>query len=332
MALTRRRTSKLPSTEPISVVVPNRNHKDYLPGLLNAYMAQTRPADEIVVVDDASTDDSWSAIGELAQKNDRIRTVRLHERHGVNNAINRGIAEAKGTYVVVTAADDLVLPDFLHKSVDILSNHRDAGFCFSDPSFLTADGSRTWHHSLGLSETARYFAPDEIENMFRYAAFTFPTNAIVFRREALLESGGFNSELKWHADWFIAHVLACRHGACYVPENLTLFRVRSDSYSAQARRTWQGHPEVVAEILSLLRGDFCDVGQRLRRAAVLPEYDLRLIPLLLSRATHLEYVTARLIARIIVRHIWSLVGPSLPWVLRGKLRSAIMRLRNARQA
>jgi len=311
----------------ISIVIPNRNHARYVVRAIDAYAAQTRRPDEIIIIDDASGDDSWRRIEELARQHDVIRPVRSREHKGINRTINQGLALARGAFVVVAASDDLIDAEFLKKCADIMRAHPAAGFCFSDPTSFPADGGKMRHHSFFISDRPKYLGPDDIEGLLRKAAFTFPTNSLFFRRAALMQIGGFIPDLEWHADWFAAHALALRHGACYVPENLAFFRVSAGSYSARAFATWTGHADVVRCFLELIAGDYSDVGERLKRAAVIPEYDLRLIPLLLRHRARSRILSTRLVARILVRHAWRRLMPLLPWRLRRRVRPIVMAMR-----
>ena len=311
----------------ISIVIPNRNHARYVARAIDAYAAQTHRPDEIIIIDDASGDDSWRQIEALARQHDVIRPVRSREHKGINRTINQGLALARGAFVVVAASDDLIDPEFLRKCSRLMRAHPGAGFCFSDPSSFRVDGGKMRHHSFFISDRAKYLGPDDIEGLLRKAAFTFPANSLFFRRTALMEIGGFIPELEWHADWFAAHALGLRHGACYVPENLAFFRVSPGSYSARAFATWKGHAGVVRHFLELICGDFTDIGERLKRAAAIPEYDVRLIPLLLTHQARSRILSPRLIARILVRHAWSLVMPLLPWRLRRHVRPIVMAVR-----
>ena len=83
----------------LSVVVPNYNHARYLESALRAHLEQTRPPLEVIVVDDASTDDSVAIVERLARDHPRLRLIRLAKNGGVNAAINRGLREARGDYV-----------------------------------------------------------------------------------------------------------------------------------------------------------------------------------------------------------------------------------------
>jgi hypothetical protein len=91
----------------LSVVVPVFNRAQLLPLTLASLLAQTRPADEILVVDDGSSDNS-SAIAESFGSS--VRVIR-QANQGPAVARNRGLAEAQGEWVHFFDSDDLALPN-----------------------------------------------------------------------------------------------------------------------------------------------------------------------------------------------------------------------------
>jgi glycosyltransferase involved in cell wall biosynthesis len=83
----------------LSVVVPNFNHGAVIGNAIRALVAQVPPADEIIVVDDGSTDDSLAVLEGLAQAHASLRIVALPRNGGAIAALNRGLHEARGTSV-----------------------------------------------------------------------------------------------------------------------------------------------------------------------------------------------------------------------------------------
>jgi len=110
----------------LSAVVPNYNHARYLGPALEALLSQSAPLAEIIVVDDASTDDSCALVERLAAGHPQLRLIRQPRNAGVNAALNRGLAEATGEYICFPAADDLVGVDFAGRSLTVLARHPEA--------------------------------------------------------------------------------------------------------------------------------------------------------------------------------------------------------------
>jgi len=297
----------------LSVVMPNYNHGHYLEAALRAHLDQSAPPLEIIVVDNASTDESCAVIERLAADHRNLRLVRSGRNGGVAAAMNRGLREARGDCVCFSAADDLVAPEFAGQSLRLLARHPAAAFCFSDVAVLLGDSGNVRRLPLFLSGDARLFSPLEMGRVLQRHYFNFPSHSILYRREALLEVGGFREDLQWVADWFTNQVLAFRHGACYVPRVLTFFRVSPGSYSARGARQTEAQRDLVYRMLDVLESDaFRDVARAFRDSAVVPELRPRVLLWLLASPRYRHYLTPRLLARLVFRGPWTVVRPYLP--------------------
>ena len=296
-----------------SVVVPNYNHAHYLEAALHGHLGQSVPPLEIIVVDDASTDDSCAVIERVAAKHPSVRLVRLSRNGGVNVTINRGLREACGDYVFVSAADDVVMPQFAARSLDVAAAYPDAGLCFSEPAETMGDGGVVQPLLLALSPRPCLLSPADLERHLKRAYFAFPGCAVLYRRAALLALGGFVEELRWYADQFASCVLAFRHGACYVPEVLAVFRVRANSYSQRGLQDAAAQRDVVNRVVDLLDSSaYRDVAPAFRANALLPDLRFRVLLWLLASPRHRRYLTPRLVARVLVRGTWWVLKPYMP--------------------
>ncbi len=105
----------------VSVVVPCRNEARWIVAMLDAVARQDRLPDEIVVVDDASTDESRTLIEHWAARNPvpRVRIVAGHGR-GAGAAMNRGIAQARGEIIVRLDGHSEPAPDYVRRAVELL--------------------------------------------------------------------------------------------------------------------------------------------------------------------------------------------------------------------
>jgi glycosyltransferase involved in cell wall biosynthesis len=113
----------------VSVVVPLYNGARYLAATLEAVLAQSMPAVEVLVVDDASTDDGPSIAAGFSP---RVTCIAMGRNAGVQAARNRAIAQARGEWIAFCDQDDLWAPDYLARQAALIGADPAIRFAFSN--------------------------------------------------------------------------------------------------------------------------------------------------------------------------------------------------------
>ncbi|GAA4710764.1 glycosyltransferase family 2 protein [Nocardioides conyzicola] len=131
------RAVPLRTTPTVSVVVPCHNYGHFLPDAVSSALDQPGLDLEVVVVDDASTDDSADVARRLAARDDRVRVLVHRANRGHIATYNDGLAEARGDYVVLLSADDLLTPGSLTRSVALLERHPAVTLAYGAPVSFT---------------------------------------------------------------------------------------------------------------------------------------------------------------------------------------------------
>ncbi len=285
----------------LSAVICNFNHSRYIPDALNAVLKQSYRPDEVIVVDDASTDDSVEVISAFARCDSRIRVVE-HERNiGPISSANDGLDSATGDYVYVGAADDHILPEFFERSMDLLDRHPQAGLCCTDPAYFDERTREMRAGRLKLRDRPGYLSAEEFVGRARKRCIGIPGHTTVIKRAALQRAGAFLPELRWHCDWFLVLVIAFREGVCCVPEPLAAMMVRADSYSASGMKEKSSQREVLRMILrTLISSRYADVAPAFRRTGVLANLGAGILPVLLERTEFSDFLNAALARWLLV--------------------------------
>jgi glycosyltransferase involved in cell wall biosynthesis len=230
----------------ISAVIPNYNHGHLIHEAVAALARQVPAPDEIIVVDDASTDDSVSILGRLQKDIPNLRVVALAANGGAINALNRGLAESKGRYVYFGAADDVVLPGLFSAICEMLVRHPDAAFCSCECRVLErATGRVTYRPPIRPSGSAQFFSPEEVGAIHRSIDNWMLAGAALIRRDLVLAAGGFDPALGAFADGYLMRSLAFAHGCCFVPYTGLEWRV----YAHGVSRGLAANPEASLRVL-----------------------------------------------------------------------------------
>lgn len=130
----------------ISVVIAHYNYGEYVGDAIESVLAQSRPAHEIIVVDDGSTDNS-------AQVLDRYKdliTLYRQDNAGVSSARNTGIRHASGEWIALLDSDDMWEPDLLATYARATRDYPQAGMIAMGRRIISADGKKptTSRHHL----------------------------------------------------------------------------------------------------------------------------------------------------------------------------------------
>jgi lipopolysaccharide exporter len=126
----------------VSVVIPCFNYARYLPEAVNSVLSQDGVEVDVIIVDDASTDESAAVAQALAQADPRVRVLVNATNSGAVTTFNRGLAEVTGEYIVRLDADDLLTPGSLRRSVAVLQQLPDVGLVYGYPIHFEGDTLR----------------------------------------------------------------------------------------------------------------------------------------------------------------------------------------------
>ena len=214
----------------VSVVVPTRNRSRLLAVALRGVLRQRGVDLEVIVVDEASTDDTPALLAGLGDP--RVRTVRHETPRGVSTARNRGAAEARGDWVAFTDDDDLWAPDKLARQLQAAqAAGRDWAYT----------GSVNIGEGFGVVHGLPPPPPEEVVAALpHYNAIPGGGSNVVIRREALLRAGPFDTRLRNTEDWEMWIRLAKAGPPAWVCSPLLAYRVHGANSSLDITEILRG--------------------------------------------------------------------------------------------
>lgn len=254
MAASETATDQQMDAEPctLSVVMPNYNHAEYIEDALHAILSQRRPPDEIILIDDGSTDDSRALIEQWASREPRIRPIYSLTNLGAIKSINLGVQAARGRYICLMAADDVAYPDFFSTALDAFGRHPGVALFCAEAIVESVDEPEKATEIRPIirpSNQPSVFSPDQARSLLRYNDNFIIPLATVFRRDLILAEGSLDPTLGSMADGFLSRRLALKYGFCFTPQVVVKWQVRSESLSRTSART----PEAVVTLLNEAR-------------------------------------------------------------------------------
>jgi glycosyltransferase involved in cell wall biosynthesis len=261
----------------VSVIIPTHSRPHLLPRAIES--AQTAGSDiEIIVVDDASTDETASVCQSLTG----IKYIRLERNQGVAGARNVGILASTGKYVAFLDDDDLRLPGSLDLQVEALEANPEAGFVCG--AMVMADQD--------YRTTGEIFLPNQTggDVFWELLELDFPVMLLstLIRKECLLRVGLLNQRLGGIDDWDLFVRIAEMYPALVINQPIGVYRQPTPSSAQGSSSQATQLLRAIRHQLTLLglpkaRGATASKRREIRRRAINRCADT----LLWSAATHL---------------------------------------------
>ena len=189
----------------ISVAIGTYNRASMVRQAVEAALAQSLAPGEVVVADDASTDQTADVLASLAASDARVRVIRQPSNLGVANW-NTAIAATRGDLIAWCSDDDRFLADHLRASVEYLERHPEAGLVHSGftDALETSAGGFLAERRLRSAKPLRVDRGNMFAYLTRYYDWPFHPSTIVMRRAVWDETGPFDPTYALaDTDWFV---------------------------------------------------------------------------------------------------------------------------------
>jgi glycosyltransferase involved in cell wall biosynthesis len=209
--------------------MPTYNQARFLGEAVRSVLNQTLQDFEIVIYDDASTDNTGQVVKEL--DNERIRYFRNSQRHGIAANRNKCLAAAGGQYIAWLDSDDIYHPNFLAVQCAVLDANPRVGLIHGAYEVIDQDGTRLPDWKLPFSENVIEYGKDAFRELVLSNYITTPT--VVVRSECHQQAGPFATDIgPSSTDWDMWLRIVLYADLAYTAVPLAQYRQHPSSISA----------------------------------------------------------------------------------------------------
>ncbi|MDP3747243.1 MAG: glycosyltransferase family 2 protein [Phenylobacterium sp.] len=253
----------------VSVILPTFNRGRTLTRAINSVLHQGYANLELLVVDDASTDDTAEVMAKITDP--RVRYVRLAKNGGASRARNEGLRIAKGDYIAFQDSDDEWLADKLHRQLAVAkaAGGPDDAICVfhTKVMYVSGETSQTRRNKIVcIPELDRNPDRDYLIAEVHKGNLISP-QALLMSRGAVAAVGLFDQKLVNCVDWDYAIKLIYRTQAIFIDEPLVMTYLQTDSISILGRRGVRSQLRIALKLLrehdvdrKVMAGHFSRIG------------------------------------------------------------------------
>ncbi|RYE76738.1 MAG: glycosyltransferase family 2 protein, partial [Oxalobacteraceae bacterium] len=242
----------------VSAIIPTYNRRELLMRSLDSVDAQTCRVDEIIVVDDGSSDGTEAA---LRERNDERIRYHWQANAGVSAARNRGMAMARGRYIALLDSDDIWLPDKIALQCGFLDARPDYGMVLCD--VIRTDGD---HRDTDVFHRREVIREDGWVLRWILHNPSLVPASVMFRREVYEQVGGFDESLRTAED-IDFHLRVARRWQIGVLEFALVRAMRGHDGLSATSSTYDDYVKVMERAVAEAEG-LVEDGERHRALAL----------------------------------------------------------------
>ena len=202
----------------LSVTMTNHDYAGYLPRAIESILEQTYTDFELLIIDNASTDDSVEVIE--GYDDPRIRLIAHEVNQGALAGFRESCDESRGTYRLHVDADDWVIAsDALQRQIDMMEAHPDMSFVYSSMTMFNAEGEKIWVSRPHDGDTV-LAGEHALEDIL---GFQFGHSGLMFRLDRYRATEGYSDDMPHIDDLVLAVRLAELGSVGYIDAELYAF-------------------------------------------------------------------------------------------------------------
>lgn len=216
----------------VSILLTSYNHEKYIAESIQSILNQTYKDFELVILDDASTDNSVKIIKSF--KDERIKPI--FRKKNVARAICKEVIEPlKGEYFALAHSDDVWEKDKLEKQVKYLDEHKNTAACFTWVKLIDDDGNKIDDKTAYMNFNVKNRSREQWLNTFFNEGNYFCHPSCLIRKKVQIKEDLYTYGIGSLPDFYRWVKLLLKYDVYVVPKELTCFRIRNNGKNFSGR-------------------------------------------------------------------------------------------------
>lgn len=252
------------STVNLSVVIPNYNYEKFMLQRLYSILNQTEKINEIIILDDCSTDKSRELIDKIYNNlKDIINIKKVYNKTNSGSAFKqweKGFNMAEGDYVWIAEADDYCTNQFLRNVLTPIKNDSKVVLSYCDTAFIDKDGNiilKTIKPEIDIMKTGHWnksYVNDGNKEIIDYSYLNCTianVSSVIFKKQDYSDFFKMSGEYKQAGDWLFYVNVISRGKVAFCKKSLNFYRLHGNNVTSTTKK--QAHFDEIKRIHKYLR-------------------------------------------------------------------------------
>lgn len=250
-------------SEKVSVIIPAYNEEQHIAQSIKSVLHQTYPCEEIIILDDGSTDDTETIVKRFEDSS--IRYI-YQDNQGVCQTRNRAIEEAKYSLIAWLDADDFWMPEKMEKQIAQVKDHPESGMYYSDYRKVDHEGEELPHRRQNRTTPSGWIFRD----LFKRNVIQPSTTLI--RKECYEDVGMYNDDLQrcWDYEMWLRIALKYKISGC--SDQLSNYRIIEDRMSTNRKKSRGAIIKLLKNMYQSAKGTEQEVSRKLLHKRLNKQY------------------------------------------------------------
>jgi glycosyltransferase involved in cell wall biosynthesis len=279
----------------ICCIIFSFNNKLGLIKNLNKFLNLEHKFDEIIIVNDGSSDGTKEYLSKLKYKNIYIINNKINL--GINKSFNKALYKVKSKYIFAATTDDKYSNNIVKIYKDCLKKFEKKKPClvFGNAIGIYERSKKKISQNLKIKNYT-YFNNHQFAKFYHDNPFAFFGGNVILETQLTKRFGGYINKMNWHSDWLLYLLISLNYGCIYINKIIANRIINKNSYSSNMNNIFLEKKNIIC-FLKFIR-KFKDF-QKFKDLSILPNYNFFLYIILMKEKIFREYNSFKLTLKIL---------------------------------